>query len=206
MSKLEFTYTIPTEPADIPLSKWVQFEALASTPDIDSIFLQSKMLELFCGIPFKHINKLKQTEIDEILSHLNAVLNIKSSIRTSFVFDGLEYALIPSFDKDITTGELIDLDNYLQKKDFISLMSILYRPMTIKNGDMYQIEPYNGTHQRFKDLPFDYFTGALSFFLDLYNELSLLTQVFTKKQMEKVTQLASQHKINLPINTVDTSI
>jgi hypothetical protein len=193
-----FTYTIPTSPEEISLSKWITFEGLATTPDIDQLFLQNKMIELFCDVPMRHVNKLKQNEIDEILHHLNATLNAKPTLYTTFEFGGLKYGLIPSFDKDITAGELIDLDSYLQKKDFISLMSILYRPITFERNDSYLIEPYNGTHQLFKEAPFHYLTGVLAFFLTIYEKLSRHILAYTEKEMKRMNALASLHQINSP--------
>jgi len=194
----QFTYTIPTSPDEISLSKWITFEKLTTTPDIDKLFLQNKMIELFCDVPMKHVNKLKQNEIDEILHHLNAVLNTKPTLYTTFTFGGHKYGLIPSFDKDITAGELIDLDSYLIKKDFISLMSILFRPITFERNDSYLIEPYNGTHQLFKDLPFHYLTGVLAFFLSIYEKLNQVILAYTEQEMKKMNALASRHRINLP--------
>lgn len=56
--KQHFTYTIPITPDEIPLSKWITFEELATTPDIDPLFLESKMIEIFCDIPSQYIKQL----------------------------------------------------------------------------------------------------------------------------------------------------
>jgi hypothetical protein len=45
----------------------------------------------------------------------------------------VKYGLIPDFDKDITAG-VIDLDKYLELKDYSRLLSILYRPITKEEG------------------------------------------------------------------------
>jgi hypothetical protein len=42
----------------------------------------------------------------------------KPELVTTFEFEGVKYGLIPDFDKDITAGELIDLDKYLELKLF----------------------------------------------------------------------------------------
>jgi hypothetical protein len=42
--------------------------------------------------------------------------------------------VLPDFDKDITAGELIDLDKYLELKDYSRLLSILYRPIIKERG------------------------------------------------------------------------
>jgi hypothetical protein len=49
----------------------------------------------------------------------------KPELVTTVEFEGVKYGLIPDFDKDITAGELIDLDKYLELKDYSRLLSIL---------------------------------------------------------------------------------
>ena len=53
-----FNYTMPIICNEIPLQKWTQFESLATIPDIDQIFLESKS---------HHIKQSKGIEIYEVL-------------------------------------------------------------------------------------------------------------------------------------------
>jgi hypothetical protein len=87
------------------------------------------MLEIFCNVPTEYSTKLKQVEVDEMLGYLNEILSSKPELVTTVEFEGVKYGLIPDFDKDITAGELIDLDKYLELKDYSRLLSILYRPI-----------------------------------------------------------------------------
>jgi hypothetical protein len=91
------------------------------------------MLEIFCNVPTEYSTKLKQVEVDEMLGYLNEILS-KPELVTTVEFEGVKYGLIPDFDKDITAGELIDLDKYLELKDYSRLLSILYRPIKKKRG------------------------------------------------------------------------
>jgi hypothetical protein len=68
-----------------------------------------------------------------MLGYLNEILS-KPELVTTVEFEGVKYGLIPDFDKDITAGELIDLDKYLELKDYSRLLSILYRPIKKKRG------------------------------------------------------------------------
>jgi hypothetical protein len=78
----------------------------------------------------------------------------------------VKYGLIPDFDKD-TAGELIDLDKYLELKDYSRLLSILYRPITKEERGLYQIEPYESTHTKFLQVSYNILLGFI-FFLSLY--------------------------------------
>jgi hypothetical protein len=82
------------------------------------------MLEIFCNVPTEYSTKLKQVEVDEMLGYLNEILSSKPELVTTVEFEGVKYGLIPDFDKDITAGELIDLDKYLELKDYSRLLSI----------------------------------------------------------------------------------
>jgi hypothetical protein len=111
----------------------MKFEKIASQEDIEQDFLQKRMLEIFCNVPTEYSTKLKQVEVDEMLGYLNEILSSKPELVTTVEFE-VKYGLIPDFDKDITAGELIDLDKYLELKDYSRLLSILYRPIIKKRG------------------------------------------------------------------------
>ena len=62
----------------------------------------------------------------------------------TFTHRGIEYGLIPVLD-DMTLGEYVDLDeNFTDWDTMHKAMAVLYRPVTFKKGDRYQIEEYNG--------------------------------------------------------------
>jgi hypothetical protein len=68
-------------------------------------------------------------------------------------------------------GEYIDLDAYLSDMDMLhKTVGVLYRPVTKEKGDLYEIEPYNGT-DGYSDFPLDVALGATLFFYRLSNKL-----------------------------------
>jgi hypothetical protein len=68
-------------------------------------------------------------------------------------------------------GEYIDLDSYLSDMQSLhKTIGVLYRPITIEKGDLYEIEPYNGT-DGYSDFPLDVALGATLFFYRLSNRL-----------------------------------
>lgn len=99
--------------------------------------------------------------------------------------NGQEYGFITDWDA-FTTGEWIDLESY--SKDFWpnahKIMSVLYRPIERRCGEIYTITPYTAKEpsEAFLELPADLFTGCLLFFSSTRNELlstmrSSLTEV-----------------------------
>jgi hypothetical protein len=127
---------------------------------------------------------------------------IKPELVTTVEFEGVKYGLIPDFDKDITAGELIDLDKYLELKDYSRLLSILYRPIIKEERGLYQIEPYESTHTKFLQVSYNLLVSVLSF-LSLYQNSFKLK--FTQKVMKmKMEDTIYQENLNLLINGVDT--
>ena len=75
---------------------------------------------------------------------------------------------------DISLGEYIDLDNYLSDQNNIhKAMAVLYRPITHKKEDRYDIVPYDGTRYSddYLEMPLDVAFGAYVFFWNLNKEL-----------------------------------
>ncbi|MES2575669.1 MAG: hypothetical protein V4572_12040 [Bacteroidota bacterium] len=200
---MKINYNIPTTKEDITLQQYIIFDAINSDPDLDENFKLKRTLEIFCSIPFDKIELLKQTEIDTILSHLLPLLSAQYELHPTFTFDGVKYGLIPNFSKDLLAGEFIDLDVFAEQKEWLKLMSILYRPITFEKRGQYLIEPYSGSHTNFKDLPFHYFLGCLSFFLNLFHSLAEVTQRFTEQEIQNLTsQLKDNSKwLTMDINT-----
>ena len=79
--------------------------------------------------------------------------------------DGVQYGFIPNFG-DITSGELIDIEDCYERQDFISLTAILYRPLIggINKIGEYVIEDYNGYDSKFKNVSLDVVEGYMSLF------------------------------------------
>jgi len=205
MDNNKINYRIPESKKDILLEDWIEFVKLKSEEEIDPEFLRLRMFEIFCGVPMEHATKLRQTEIDEMDFHLTKVFEEKSELVKKFEFEGVEYGFINDFDKDVTHGELIDLENYYKEKEFDKVLSILYRPITNESDGLYRIEPYESSHTKFLKLSFDLLDGALSFFLHLYQKLLNQTLLFIQKTFKKskMKNMDYQEKLNSLLNGVD---
>ena len=204
MTKITIDYSIPTSKEDISLEDWLKFEKIANEEGVEPEFLQKKMLEIFCNLSLEHAHQLKQIDLDEIMNNLNNVLGVQSELTTRFTFKGVEYGLIPDFDKHIKAGENIDLEKYLELKDYPRLLSILYRPITVDVAGLYQIEPYLATHTKFSELRYDILEGVLAFFLRSYEKLIIATLRYSQKEMMKMEMNSTyQEKVNSLLSGVD---
>jgi hypothetical protein len=101
--------------------------------------------------------------------------------------DGVEYGFEPNL-SNMTYGAFADITKYntIQIDDnWTNIMSILYRPVDKRQGDMYTIKPYTGqlNPKLFLEVGMDVNFGALFFFLNLSMDLLNFTLKSTM-QME----------------------
>jgi hypothetical protein len=86
----------------------------------------------------------------------------------TFTHKGVNYGFIPNIVDDLTLGEYIDLNTYsTETDDTIKWLSVLYRPITSKHGNLYTIEDYSGKVFPFEDLDVKVLLGAQFFFLHI---------------------------------------
>lgn len=80
---------------------------------------------------------------------------------------GKVYQFIPDFSQ-FSTGEYIDMEEYLKDpiENAHKIMSILYR----EPDGLNRVKPYEGSHERFLDMPYAYFEGCLVFFWTTRND------------------------------------
>lgn len=134
---------VPETLNDIKLSQYQKF--LRVTKDIeDNKLIAKRMVAVFCNLTDIIVNNMTKQSFDEVLLHLNKILDIDKDmplIRT-FRQDGQIYGFIPNMD-EMTVGELADVDNYIVDwQKMHNAMGVLYRPLKAKSGDKYQIEDY----------------------------------------------------------------
>jgi hypothetical protein len=113
-------------------------------------------------------------DVREITTSINAMFSTECKLQRIFKLGETNFGFIPNLD-EISLGEFSDLDNYFGKVDKMhNIMAILYRPITDKFKDKYQIEEYNGSHtycDAMKFAPVDVVLGAMVFFYNLSNDL-----------------------------------
>ncbi len=188
---------IPEKLSDITLEQYQKFEKLNTVDNQNSNFLLHKMVEIFCRLDLKDIARIKYKYVNSIVSDLNSMFNVKTELIPTFTLKGVEYGFIPKLD-DITLGEYIDLDSNISDWETMhKAMAVLYRPVTLKKDDRYQIEEYTAKEdtEKFKDTPLDVVMGCLVFFYSLNNELLQTTLKYLAKEMGE--NLTTQQRVAL---------
>lgn len=193
---MQLQITIPTSLKEITLEQYQRFISIVeNNPGSD--FVQQKMIEIFCNIPLKYVASMPIKEINEIIVILNDVFNKEEKLQTIFKLGETNYGFIPNLD-EISLGEYSDLDNYFDKWDKMhNAMAVLYRPITDKFRDKYQIEEYKGSNEYcdvMKQMPMDVVMGAMVFFYNLSKELLISSLNYLEKNPQ-VQAMIEQHNL-----------
>ena len=198
---MKLQITIPTSLQEITLEQYQKFLSIAKdNPDGD--FLQHKMVEIFCGIDLKNAAKISYKDVNEITTNLSNLFTQKYELKKTFRLGNTDFGFITNLD-EITLGEYTDLDKYISNWDMMhNAMAVLYRPITKKIKDKYQIEEYNGSYtycDAMKYAPVDVVLGAVVFFYNLGNEL-LKSTIHYLDNNKEFQSIANNH--NLEVNGV----
>ena len=164
---------VPTSLSEITLDQYQRFNKINTEENQDTNFLMHKTVEIFCGLQLKDIAKIKMQSVKSVLKDIDNIFAEKPDLIPTFKLRGKEYGFIPKLD-DISLGEYIDLDDsFTEWDDMHKAMAVLYRPITMRKGDKYLIEEYNGTDDAeiMKQMRLDVVMGAMVFFYNLNNEL-----------------------------------
>jgi hypothetical protein len=198
---MKLQITIPTSLDEITLEQYQKFLSIAKD-NPDGEFLQHKMVEIFCGIDLKNAAKISFKDVNEITSNLSNLFTQKYDLKKTFKLGNTEFGFITNLD-EITLGEYTDLDKYISDWDKMhNAMAVLYRPITKKLKDKYQIEEYNGSYtycDAMKFMPVDVALGAVVFFYNLGNEL-LKSTIHYLENNQEFQNIVNNH--NLEVNGV----
>jgi len=211
--KVELDVIIPTSMSSIKLHQYQKF--LEITKDIDTeeegsaVFVNLKVLEIFCGLELKDTYKLPISTFDSVLAQVNKSLNEDTPLVKRFWFKGdngveVEYGFMPDL-HEMSFGEYVDLDTFISDwKNMHKAMAVLFRPIVSKKNDLYQIEEYESALKyadNMKYMPLNVALGAMVFFYRLGMKLSNHTMNSMVKKMED-SQLLEAERTFLQQNGV----
>jgi len=188
---------VPSSISEIPLCHYQEFLKLQATSN-DQEFIAQKMVEIFCGLQLKDVVKLKVTSVNELIVHFTKIFKEKPKFKPTFKIGDVEFGFIPNLE-NITFGEYVDLENYLSKwEDFHKAMAVMYRPITIRKEDKYEIMEYTGAaafSEGMKFAPMDVAISSSVFFWSLGSELLNATLDYLTNELktnEKEFQILAQ--------------
>lgn len=189
---------IPETLNEITLNQYQKFEKLVKDNEA-SEFVNQKTIEIFCNIDLKDVARIRLADTEELLAHLNNLLNVKPKLITTFKLGNYEFGFIPKLE-DMTSGEYIDLENYLiDVATYHKAMAVLFRPIKTKVKDLYTIEEYESSEkysEYLKYMPLDVVLGCLVFFSTLTSDCvnGLMDYLHSEaKQSEVVKKLLEKN-------------
>ncbi len=173
-------YELPTEWNEVSISQYSKLMKVLDNEDASEIEVIVRTLEALVGIESKVLTKAPLKYLKGVYIEL-AILTSKepaNHLKKVIEIDGVEYGMIPDFN-DLTLGEFVDLDNYLQDSwnNLVKIFAVLYRPIVERKGDKYIIEDYTlkdikERREIFSDkLSIDTAFGAMVFFYDIGSKL-----------------------------------
>jgi hypothetical protein len=181
---------VPESLNEITLYQYQKFEKLIQDNEA-SHFVNQKTIEIFCNIELKDVARIRIADIDDLLAHLNNLLQAKPKLTRTFKIGVYEFGFIPKLE-DMTSGEFIDLENYLSNTETLhQAMAVLYRPITSKVKDLYTIEEYESSYKYsevLKYMPLDIAFGSMLFFWTLLNDCGNALSHYIQNEVEQSEQ------------------
>ena len=169
-------FKLPTSWDEVSVAQYSKLMLAIEKEGTTEIELMIKSLEALVGIDGGILTKVPIKMLREAYKQLGELTSNMPSNELSRVveIDGIEYGIIPDFN-EITLGEFVDLDNYLQDNynNLNKIFAVLYRPVIERDGNNYNIEPYSlknisDRRELFNNrLSIDTVYGALVFFCSI---------------------------------------
>jgi hypothetical protein len=189
-------HSLPKKWDDLPLKKYVRLmKSLQDKETKTTLEKTVNIIRILSDVSEEDILRLPVKNINQLGGHLTDFLKTRPNDELNHIIKikGVEYGFHPKL-SDISFGEWVDIDAFINEganDNLHKIMAILYRPITLKKGDKYQIEPYEPCKDReqimLDNLKVGDFYGVSVFFLDLGRELlnhSLVSSIQTLKAMK----------------------
>ena len=187
---MKVNINVPDSLNEITLYQYQRFEKLIQENEA-SHFVNQKTIEIFCNIELKDVARIRIADIDDLLLHLNNLLQQKPKLTKTFKLGVYEFGFIPKLE-DMTSGEFIDLENYLSSTESLhQAMAVLFRPIKSKVKDLYTIEEYESSYKYsevLKYMPLDIALGSMLFFWTLQNDCVNALADYIQNEVEQSEQ------------------
>lgn len=187
---MKVNINVPDSLNEITLYQYQRFEKLIQENEA-SHFVNQKTIEIFCNIELKDVARIRIADIDDLLLHLDNLLQQKPKLTKTFKLGVYEFGFIPKLE-DMTSGEFIDLENYLGSTETLhQAMAILFRPIKSKIKDLYTIEEYESSYKYsevLKYMPLDIALGSMLFFWTLQNDCVNALTDYIQNEVEQSEQ------------------
>lgn len=170
------TIEVPTTWSDVTLKQYLALMADLENYKDDEEAQTALMLLHLCGIQPEYLKGLSKESYDRLKSKLAGFIQPDNiQLQRIINVNGREYGFEPNLSK-MSYGAYADITQYEQitiDKNWGKIMSILYRPITKKQGQFYQIEEYTGDINEglWLDVDMEKHFGCMFFFVNLSTDL-----------------------------------
>ena len=201
MVKVELS--VPSNLESIELWQYQKYMGVVETnKDQEATeFLNLKLVEIFCGVSLKDVSSINVKDFNKITDIIGNAFAEETPLIRHFELDGIEFGFVPNLDK-ISIGEYIDIESNLSGfKNMHKAMAVLYRPVTKKHKEKYQVEEYVG-HDEYaeamKYMPLNAALGAMVFFYRLEKDLlnTTLKCLEEEKDNKQIIQALHRFQVN----------
>lgn len=181
----ELTLTIPSDWSTISLKKYLNLQNDLTSYADDEEAMVAVMMSHLCGLDAEYLNKLSIDDYNTLRVGLESFINdTEHDLQRIIKINGVEYGFEPNLSQ-IAYGAYIDISKFQSfalDNNWAKIMSILYRPVVSKKGDMYSTKPYDAVidDKLFLEVPMDIHFGALFFFVNLQMDLQNATLSYLK--------------------------
>jgi hypothetical protein len=172
----EITLTIPTDWSGVTLKKYLTLQKDMKNYGDDEEAQTALMLSHLCGLDAEYIKSLSIEDYNTVRMTLEGfITNTEYPLQKIIKIGDKEYGFEPNLSA-MSYGAYVDISKFGQltiDDNWPKIMSILYRPITDKKGDMYSIEAYKGEidDKLFLQVPMDIQFGCLFFFVNTLTDL-----------------------------------
>lgn len=177
---------VPTSWESITLRKYLDLQKDLENYSDNEEAQTAAMFHHLCGLDPTWVTKLSIESYNTLRMKLLDLVQPKDVPLTKFVnIEGVEFGFEPNLStmtygaySDISSFETIQID-----KTWAKVMNILYRPVTLKSGKLYNIESYepNDDWERWLDVSMEVHFGAWFFFINLQKDLLNAILKYTKE-------------------------
>ena len=154
--------TVPEHIGELTIG---QFTAIHATTD------PVEQVAIACGVTRDLITQLDLESLERVMmvmGDFDPAEGRRWPLVRTFELGAFTYGFNPNL-SDISVGEYADIETLWKDvyANLPALMSVLYRPVTFRHKDHYQVEPYAGVkeHPDFVHVRMEVVLGALGFFL-----------------------------------------
>lgn len=168
----ELKIEVPQNWGGITLREYLRFQKDLEVYGEEETGYMACILHHFCKVPPQYITQLPSDLYGQIkVDMMEFIGNTDLPLQRIIKIDGVDYGFEPNLSK-IAYGAYLDITKYDTisiNDNWSKMMSILYRPITRKIGNNYNIEAYKGVsgEEKFLDITMDVHFGALQFFFGL---------------------------------------